>query len=161
MDKIIFLDIDGVLNVIPQGYDKYGAIFHNHFEENLRILINKTDAKIVISSTWRMSGLEVMQNMWKERKLAGEVIDITPCDRWMEDYEIEGRDRGYEIQHWLDRNPVKSYVIIDDDSDMLPRQMNNFVKTSGNVSHKDCVDIGYGLTMQCVNEAIKILNDYK
>jgi len=29
--KIIFLDIDGVLNVISQGRDKYGMIFHPEF----------------------------------------------------------------------------------------------------------------------------------
>ena len=50
--KIIFLDIDGVLNVIPQGHDEYGAIFHNHFIDNLKRLIDKTNAKIVITSTW-------------------------------------------------------------------------------------------------------------
>ena len=32
--------------------------------------------------------------------------------------------RGYEIQHWLDRNPVKSYLIIDNDTDKLtPEEM--------------------------------------
>jgi hypothetical protein len=34
--KIIFLDIDGVLNVIPQGFDKYGGIFHDHFVKNFK-----------------------------------------------------------------------------------------------------------------------------
>jgi hypothetical protein len=159
MDKIIFLDIDGVLNVIPQGHDKYGSQFHKHFEENLRDLIKRTGAKIVLSSTWRMSGLSVIQEMWKVRKLAGEVIDITPCARWMEDDEIEGHDRGYEIQHWLDRNTVKCFVIIDDDTDMLPSQKNNFVKTSDNTDHEDCIDAGYGLTKQCVERAVAILNN--
>lgn len=52
--KIIFLDIDGVLNLILQDFDKYGSIFHKHFEDNLRYLIDQTGADIVISSTWRM-----------------------------------------------------------------------------------------------------------
>ena len=77
MKRIIFLDIDGVLNVYPQGRDKYGSTFHTHFEDNLHELIEKTGAEIVISSTWRYSGLKVMQNMWRDRGLAGKVIDIT------------------------------------------------------------------------------------
>lgn len=63
--KVIFLDIDGVLNVYPQGFDEYGSKFHPHFVENLKCLIEKTEAKILISSTWRFSGLKVMQEMWK------------------------------------------------------------------------------------------------
>lgn len=80
MNKIIFLDIDGVLNVIPQGHDKYGAIFHKHFEDNLRWIIEETGADIVISSTWRMSGLNIMQEMWRVRNLPGKVVGITPTE---------------------------------------------------------------------------------
>lgn len=61
--KIIFLDIDGVLNVNFNGRDKYGRIFHPNFVDNLRDIINRTGAKIVISSTWKMSGLDVMKQM--------------------------------------------------------------------------------------------------
>ena len=42
MKKIIFLDIDGVLNVIEQGWDDYGPLFHKHFEDNLKMIIDKT-----------------------------------------------------------------------------------------------------------------------
>jgi len=151
--KIIFLDIDGVLNVISQGHDEFGGIFHKHFEDNLRYIIESTNAKIVISSTWRMNGLSEMQRMWKHRGLAGEVIDVTPYDE----------DRGlrcYEIQWWLEWNSdiVDNYCIIDDDSDMLPEQRNNFVKTSDNMDHPDCIDIGYGLTRKCAERVVEILN---
>lgn len=147
--KIIFLDIDGVLNVIGTGHDEFGQTFHKHFEDNLREIIDATGAKIVISSTWRMSGLKVMQTMWEMRDLPGEVIDITPCLRV---------GRGEEIAEWLRENPVSSYCILDDDSDMLPEQMGNFVKCSNNQDHEDCVDIGYGLTKKCAEKAIAILN---
>lgn len=161
--KVIFLDIDGVLNVIPQGHDKFGAIFHKHFVENLRIIIEKTGAKIVVSSTWRMSGLRTMQAMWKERSLPGEVIDITPdCAQIAKfgtlDY-YEAKERGYEIEEWLKGNKVDKYVIIDDDSDMLENQMPSFVKCSDNLDHEDCVDIGYGLTKKCAQRVIEILNN--
>jgi hypothetical protein len=151
--KIIFLDIDGVLNVISQGRDRFGAIFHQHFVNNLKHIIDNTDAKIVISSTWRMSGLEIMQEMWKERNLPGEVIGITPTNMsWL-------HNRGAEIKDWLDKHRnVNNYVIIDDDDDMLPSQTNNFVRTANNIDHPDCIDIGYGLTRICAAKAIGILN---
>lgn len=153
MKKIIFLDIDGVLNVYPQGRDKYGSTFHTHFEDNLQEIIDKTNAKIVISSTWRYSGLKVMQNMWRDRGLAGEVIDITPIE--------PNGIRGDEIAYWLQHNQVDTYVIIDDDSDMLPEQMPYFVRTSENYNHTDKVDVGYGLTKECSLKAIDILNSKK
>lgn len=152
--KIIFLDIDGVLNVIPQGRDEYGGKFHSHFMDNLKYIIEQTNAKLVISSTWRGRGIEYMQQMWKDRNLAGEVIGITP--------HIAICERGKEIQWWLDNYPdrdqIESYCIIDDDTDMLESQMNNFVKTSGNEDHPDCIDIGYGLTKICSDKVIEILN---
>ena len=55
MKRIIFLDIDGVLNVYCESRDKYGCTFHTHFEDNLHDLIEATGAEIVISSTWRYS----------------------------------------------------------------------------------------------------------
>lgn len=159
--KIIFLDIDGVLNVYCEGRDEYGCTFHKHFEDNLRWIINETGAKIVISSTWRMDGLSVMQEMWVKRGLPGEVIDITPTEvdvverGTCEFYDLV--DRGFEIQQYIDDNNITSYCIIDDDNDMLPSQMDRFVRTANNQSHPDCVDIGYGLTRICSEKVIEIL----
>jgi hypothetical protein len=48
--------------------------------------------------------------------------------------------------------------ILDDDDDMLQSQRINFVRTSDNINHPDCIDIGYGLTNICSNDAIRILN---
>ena len=152
MERIIFLDIDGVLNVIPSSYDKYGGVFHKHFEHNLAKIIDITGAKIVISSTWRLSGLDIMKEMWESRNIAGDIIDITPY--------VDGMSRGEEIRMWLEENGrnVDSYCIIDDDDDFMEEQMDFFVQTSGNKHHTDCIDIGYGLTIECANEAINILN---
>jgi hypothetical protein len=160
--KIIFADIDGVFNLIPQGRDQYGAIWHPHLVENLKTVIEQTGAKIVVSSTWRLSGESVMKDMWRDRNLPGEVIGVTPCFhkelREIEDF-YERMERGKEIQAWLDLHPeVTNYVILDDDNDMLPSQQGNFVRTSNNINHEDCVDIGYGLTKICAQDAIRILN---
>ena len=160
--KVIFLDIDGVLNVYCQGRDEYGCTFHKHFEDNLRWIIEETGAKIVISSTWRRDGLDVMQNLWKHRNLPGEVIDITPTEVDVVEYGTcefyDLVDRGHEIQQWINDHDIVNYVIIDDDNDMLPSQRGNFVRTANNKDHSDCVDIGYGLTRKCSEKVIEILN---
>lgn len=161
--KIIFLDIDGVLNILNNGYDKFGQIFHKEFENNLRWIINETGSKIVISSSWRSDGLDKMKEMWKYRDLPGEVIDITPNEyhlvkigkfKFYDDVK-----RGDEIQYWIDENfdEIETYCIIDDTDDMLLDQKDNFVKTL-NKNHKDSVDIGYGLTKECSRKVIEILN---
>jgi hypothetical protein len=162
--KIIFLDIDGVLNVCYPEHDEYGRIFHPNFVDNLKRVIDETGAKIVISSTWRYAGLERMKEMWQKRNLPGEVIDVTPDCTYLYNeglLQLTTRiERGHEIEYWLDENPglVENYVILDDNSDFLPHQLGNFVMTSNNINHPDCVDIGYGLTKECAKKAIRILN---
>ena len=103
-----------------------------------------------------------MKDMWKHRNLPGEVIGITPSC-----YEIVHKgicefyddvDRGYEIQGWIDTHEIDNYVILDDDNNMLDTQRNNFVRTSENTHHDDCIGIGYGLTKICAGKAIEILN---
>lgn len=167
--KLIFLDIDGVLALIHKERDEYGVLFHPEFVENLKLIIESTGAKIVISSSWRSSGLEIMQEMWVKRGLPGEVIAITPRSKH--------RFRGLEIEEFLSNNmqfqrinyskelqknyietsKCKNYVILDDDSDMTYNQREHFVKCSCNFTHSDSLG-GYGLTKQCAEQAIKILN---
>lgn len=152
--KIIFLDIDGVLNVIGQGYDEYGQLFHPHLVENLKYIVDQTEAKIIISSSWRSSGLKALEEMWRYRNLPGEIIGHTPID-----YSFLN-NRGEEIEYMIDLylEGMTNYVILDDDDDMLENQISHFVQTSNNHDHPDCVDIGYGLTRICADKAIKILN---
>lgn len=151
--RIIFLDWDGVLNVIPEGHDEFGAIPHRHFVENLDKIIRETGAKIVFTANMRLDGLDKIREMWDKRKYPGCVLDITPVNS-----NIHGV-RGEEIDHWLQKhkNQIESYVILDDDDDMLEYQMDRFVYTNENFDHEDCVDAGFGLTDQCAKEAIRIL----
>lgn len=154
--KVIFLDIDGVLNLNRTERDQYGRLFHDGFVGNLGTIIDRTGAKIVVSSTWRFSGLGVMQEMWRDRKLPGDVVSITH-DLWTGKLN-DGCTRGDEIEHWLNGNDVENYVILDDDSDMLDDQMGHIILTSGNTDHPDSLD-GYGLTEKCALEAIDTLNN--
>lgn len=112
--KVIFLDIDGVICVPTREHDQYGQLFHQPFVDNLKWIIDETGAKIVISSTWRMSGLSVMKEMWEKRGLPGEVIDVTPIINLApvryndEEGKLSAEDktytvpRGGEIEWWLD-----------------------------------------------------------
>ena len=166
--KVIFLDIDGVLNTeryIVEAiendmpvHDKYGHIFDYKSIEVLRNIIKESDAKIIISSTWRYSGIREMKEMWRQRKLPGEVIDITfardtskleeqkKLFKELYNEDIYNRTRGQEIDIYLKTHPeVKKYVILDDDSDMLDDQ--NFVKI-------DCYN---GLEEKYINEILKYL----
>lgn len=174
--KAIFLDIDGVLNVevyltafwdickrinlarseasalrMDAMRDDYGNLFCPLACRRLAWIIAATNAKIVISSTWRMNGLSEMQAMWKHRELAGEVIDVTPIhiNRGRDLSFSERLERGHEIKEWLSEHPeVESYVIFDDHNDMLPEQMANFIQT----------DEVYGITLKDAEKAIQILN---
>ena len=67
---------------------------------------------MVISSTWRKrNDLVELQRMLAYHGLdSARVIGVTPV--------IHNQPRGAEIQAWLDLNPTKSFVILDDDADM-------------------------------------------
>lgn len=172
--KIIFLDIDGVLAVCHKERDEYGSLFHSDFVDNLQRIISETGAKIVISSTWRSSGLQVMKEMWKHRNLPGEVIDITPyfyskdygklprgleINRWLELKQFTRINYSKEVQKtYLESSVVKNYVILDDDSDMLYNQREHFVQCSGFYARHSTAIEGYGLTAERAVRAIGILN---
>lgn len=150
--KILLLDIDGVLCVLSDcnGRDKHGQNFSTKCVDNLRRIIDYTNADIVVSSTWRIYG--DMYELWRDRNLPGKIVGITPQIRdntakWSGTY-VDQR-RGKEIEQYL--NMVQftgKYCIIDDDEDMLQEQFKFFVKTETSV----------GLTKTLANRAIAILN---
>jgi hypothetical protein len=138
---------------INKSRDQFGHLFDERCVRWLKYIVDKTDCKIVISSTWRRSGLSVMQEMWKFRNLPGEVIDIT-SNSWnlklSELYAEPQANRGYEIQEWVNNHPeIESYCIVDDDNDMLKHQI--FVQTKGRI----------GLDYDTSHSIVKILNHEK
>ena len=161
--KTIFLDIDGVLNVDYDDKDQFGHIFREEYVQNLKEIIEKTGAKIVISSTWKDKGIERMLALWKERNLPGEIIDVTPdCVDVCESTNIVYYDqvkRGHEIKLWLDRHPeVNQYVILDDIQDFLDEQQDYFVNCSTGEPQKPWKLGIPGLKEECKIKAINILN---
>jgi hypothetical protein len=105
--KVIFLDFDGVLVTVHDRYTNASP----YCVAMLNDITNQTDAKIVVSSSWRCgSTVAELTDTLQRWGVTGEVIGKTPL--------LRGKKRGYEIQAWLDEHPVKSFVILDDDSDM-------------------------------------------
>lgn len=163
--KFIFLDVDGVLNnndfmrdrAIERRANKNGTPSHTDFYRAmlnpvkialLKQIVDASGAEIILSSSWRCSNPDDSPPMIAIREMLGEqdmtIKDITPhgCGLCV---------RGNEIRGWLHKNvpygTPYGYVILDDDSDMLYWQRNNFVHTRNKV----------GLTEKDVAKAIKIL----
>lgn len=120
--KVLFLDIDGVLNNFHQR--NFGEKFSQPSCAALNTIIHAVpDLKIVISSAWRIWGVEYMKKVLEKNGVekVDNIIDVTGNEHGI---------RGHQIQCWLDRNPgVTGMVILDDESDM-GNLMNKLVKTN-------------------------------
>lgn len=122
--KILFLDIDGVVNSIRSATASKGYPYPNKEYEKfdeialhlIRLVCHITNTKIVLSSTWRF----YINTIELGEQLGLPIIDETPKSF---------KTRGYEIKQWLDNNDCEKYAIVDDYSDMLEEQQNFFVKT--------------------------------
>lgn len=173
--KIIFLDIDGVLNhetfyqwrheqMQKDGtfYDsmqnKWDADICLETVKRLNWLTDETGAKIVLSSTKRLgTSMEWLTGWFKRCNITGELIGRTP---FLQIEESRGSvPRGVEIREWIlnhkdlvgDEYRFTEYVILDDDSDMLYTQRNNFIK----------IDKYVGLTYGTAALAKHILDGHK
>lgn len=114
--KVLFLDIDGVLNN-ARTEDKIQTVF-GPFTGLCPILTRRLvdwltlhpDVKVVLSSSWRLD--ERYDHVFTKHLNSSNIfwIDITPN---------LGR-RGREIASWLAKNDVERYAILDDISDMHP-----------------------------------------
>lgn len=137
--RIIFLDIDGVLNSTTSSIIRHhlGTNDNMHYisEENfnlLKVLVDEANAHIVISSTWRKDRgfigetkneeeiIKIFKNFFKENGwLDAPIIGITP--------NLSGF-RGEEVATYLDKisktEIVDGYMIIDDDSDFILSELN-------------------------------------
>ena len=161
--KVIFLDIDGVLNHEQFYRDKDSNIIKIldlslHLDPNSVRLLNEicevTGAKVVLSSTWRRhQSLDKAREIFKNKGFKGEIIDLTP------DLTLNNPDflRGNEILKWIKINEkmlganyknYKDYVILDDKTFMLYWQKDNFFK----------IDPRVGLTPENVEEIINFLS---
>jgi len=146
--KIIFLDHDGVICLSKdwgtrksKRAKKRGDLFDRFCPKAVKVLnsiIEKTDAEIVVTSTWRVHcDLEYMQKLYIERGIAKAPIDFTKDlenvwddDDWFNSYsdseKLQSAIRSKEIMVWLKENPnTTSWIAVDDLP--LPRLKNFFM----------------------------------
>lgn len=171
MKKVIFLDVDGVLNSDRTLYEDISL--EDDLILNLKEIVNKTKAKIILSSSWRLSTEAIAKLMDKLDKFGLAISGMT-CDGvdldWLEKYKFDTtkkyldtkfdydenkqikitHDRGAEIFKWLHDHDDCAYVILDDEIEDIKPYFNEsaIVKTSYKT----------GLTKEDVKKAIQILN---
>jgi len=120
--KVIFLDVDGVLNN-PTLLYHYGSDFiDGDMTELFAEIVISTGSKVVLSSYWRLDPIS-MKTVEDALSVYGiSLIDATPSMPRMR--------RCREISRWLrDHSDVSEYAIIDDDPDAGVGMESNFFKT--------------------------------
>ena len=159
--KVLFCDIDGVLNFASYGVDTYFDKYCNEkvalddkcIERLKRLLEMFSDLKIVWSTDWRYVDTDWWHS-WKNPVkylesefpwLAERVIGKTP--------KKMSSDRWHEVKWWIDehRDEIDAYVILDDI--VFPSKWFGI--------EKHCVECKFseGFTEDKFKEAVRILNN--
>lgn len=161
MTKVLFLDMDGVLNSHAYAVKRNRA--HPEHERlpwdrhdprrwaemidpaavmRLNQICDQAGAKVVISSSWRYAhDVAMMKRILDIAGFTGEVIGETPND-------MHAPARSHEISAWLAQNPgTTRFVVLDDGKSAGEGLEKWFVHT----------DLAVGLTDEDVKKAILIL----
>ena len=111
--KVIFLEIDGVLNTTKDLLSYGSPLINQDLVQILKTIINKTRAKIVLSSSWRLDreSREMVKSSLSKKRL--KFISCTPClkpkkhQSWV--------NRCDEISAWLKTHEkIEKYVVLDE-----------------------------------------------
>jgi len=122
--KVLFLDIDGVLN----RYDMFAGrcsreIISDEMVARINRVVKETGCSVVVSSSWRLiMSLDELSLLLEEHGFLSEVIiDRTP--------HIDRRDN--EILVWLrDHKDVTKFAVVDDEASDLTDVKDQLVRTS-------------------------------
>lgn len=148
--KIIFLDFDGIVNDIRER-DK---LVVEKFVSNLKLIVDKTGAKIVVTSSRKNEFVGEQNVLYAEtfcyqnfeiplKNMGIEIYDYTPflnVDKYIE--------KEMEIELYLrEHSEIEEYVILDDDM-----VMKKFLE------HQVFVEYSSGLLSEHIIPAIRILN---
>jgi len=126
--KIIFLDVDGVLNTADLIESMGLMAIGDHFLEHLKEIISKTNSQVVLSSTWRL-----LPNAKKvlEDKLHAKGIFLLDSTVELRKKNSAPSPRSAEISEWLKRHPaVEKFAIIDDCNDAGDCFRSDFFQTT-------------------------------
>lgn len=145
--KVIFLDIDGVLNFYKSKRLDARCLYL------LKYIIRRTGASLVLSSSWKVSVLYPQCCAAQDNRFVDCLMNHSGLKFTGVTPDISESHREIEIQQWMRTasDKIESFVIIDD-LEFGFRQIfpNNFVQTSGFLKR--------GLTLRQALRAIKILN---
>ena len=119
--KVIFLDIDGVLNT-PSSENRCGEYIgiDDDKVERLKQIVEKTKAEIVLISTWKkywrkedkLKPLQDYSANYLDEKLAKQ--GLKAIDKTKDKADGRYLSRGESILEYVYRNNVKKYIILDD-----------------------------------------------
>ena len=127
--KVIFLDIDGVLNT---NSDRE---ISNDKLKLLSELVSKTGADVVLSSSWRYG--------WNQPEKNQPGTRFYNLKQLLKDNDIVIKDtigldltKSIQIKNYLSTNVINNYVVLDDE----PIDTTNLVQTDGDVglTQSDC-----------------------
>jgi hypothetical protein len=107
--KVIFLDIDGVLNCAKTPNPrKFPYVVDKRLLARLQKLLDRTGAKVVLTSSWRLDPV----GLFAAKHWGVPFIDVCP--------DKPRSPRRKEILDWLSNHPKATrYAIIDDEDDEL------------------------------------------
>jgi hypothetical protein len=107
--KVLFADIDGVLNCRKtHNPRKFPYIVDPLLLERFERVIEATQAKVVLSSTWRYDPA----GLFSAKHWGIPFKDVLP--------DMPGRPRRDEILSWLSANQTATrYAVLDDEDDEL------------------------------------------
>jgi hypothetical protein len=107
--KVIFLDIDGVLNSDETRNPRnLPYIVDKKLLGRLTRLVDRSAAKVVLTSSWRIDPV----GLFAAKHWRIPFMDVCP--------DMPKKPRREEILIWLERHPrVARYVVIDDEDDEL------------------------------------------
>jgi hypothetical protein len=170
--KIIFLDVDGVLNHIKPGC--LGEDFHPDNVAIANAIIKESGAKICVSSDWRMH--DDIDDILHDGGIVGDIIGVT-CRAY---YSIDGLSicRGHEIDFWLKHDhecklatpkhyakwpdnfeTPESFVILDDTKLYLGSAPTEFLPMPNHITDRLVQITGrMGLQPEHVQLALDVLN---
>lgn len=130
--KVIFLDFDGVLNsnryVRECGY--FGVVLDPRAMEILKDIVDRTDAKLVLSTSWK----EHWSKNEKKCDASGTLINEIFARYGLSIYDktpLLPREREVQIRQWLTDNPeTENFAVLDDMFLSADFMTGHFVKTS-------------------------------
>lgn len=146
---VVFLDMDGVLTWSRPDISVVER-FMSGAMDNFNTIIERTRARVVVSSSWREGATVDQLNKWLWiGGFAGNVFDVTPVHRPSDGF-ADSLVRAGEIEVWLDAQELRpaGVVVLDD------------MRIGGRLwSHSVLTDARYGLTSQDAERAVAILGN--